>query len=805
MDAAPSWFASNTATTGGCKHCGNEVVPGSDFCCIGCEGAFALIGDRSLGRYYDLGGGTGHPIGALPTKDRPWLEPICERLRDGAALSRIDLDVQGVHCSACVWLIEELFERQIVAESGGGRVIVHPGEGRVELFVGPGFGLDAFVGTIERFGYRFGPGRRSEATRSDLRWRMGVCIAIAMNTMIFAVAIYAGLPHGRLYELFNALNFGLACISVAIGGTVFFRSAIAGLRSGVLHLDLPIALGIALAFASSAAAYFKLGSGAQYFDTLDVFIALMLVGRYLQERVLDANRRFLLESAGAASLFTRRVEDAKVTIAPLPSIRRRDRLLVLPGDLVPVEAKLPREGTFRLEWITGESDARTFPAGAIVPAGAFSANPSAMLLEAEVDFSDSTLEALLRAPSNRDHEGPRATAFWRRFARIYVIAVLTVGALSFGGWLLATGNVLRALEIVTAVLILTCPCAFGIATPLAYELVYAELRRHGLFVRSAGFIDRVLGVRRVVFDKTGTLTTGALTLANPDALGALAPAEADRFYTLAVQSSHPKAAAVSAELAKRGARFIETMTTSEHPGLGVEGHLEGRTYRIGAPLWVLGGCQADHEASSGDVALGANGESPLHFTTDETLRVDAVREVAELRRDGLEVFVLSGDRRDRVVEIARRCGIQAAHALGDRTPEEKAAWIEDGDDDVLMIGDGINDGLAVDAALTSGTPAIDRPFLAARSDFYFITPGLAPVGIAIRAGHALRKVVRRNLAVAVLYNALALGLAVAGVMSPLLCAVLMPVSSVSTVLATVISLSKGNSSWKSSFSKSSSA
>src|SRR5690606_25609687 len=193
---------------------------------------------------------------------------------------RVVLDVQGVHCAACVWLIEKLFRRHAAGDpTAGARVVVNPGVGTVDLAVGPTFPLARWVEDVEAFGYRFGPPLKdaeSSGQRSDLVWRMGVCIAIAMNTMIFGVAIYAGLSSGPVHRLFHALTFGLSFVSVIVGGTVFFRSAWQSLRRRVLHLDLPIALGIALVFASSTYTYATRGGETSYFDTLAVFIALML-------------------------------------------------------------------------------------------------------------------------------------------------------------------------------------------------------------------------------------------------------------------------------------------------------------------------------------------------------------------------------------------------------------------------------------------------------------------------------------------------------------------------------------------------
>lgn len=774
-----------------CAHCGEPVIDRrSAFCCTGCEVVHKLLADAGLDRYYDLGGGRGHPVVLGDAEaDRKWLEPIL-----AAKPSRLLLDVQGIHCSACVWLIEKLFARR----TGAGRILINPAVGTVELVVDESFDLRAFVADVEAFGYRFGPAlKRENARQSDLVWRMGVCIAIAMNTMIFGFAIYAGLAEGTVFRLFHALDFGLSFLSVLIGGTVFFRSAWASLRRGILHLDLPIALGIALVFASSTFTYVTGGGGASYFDTLNVFIALMLVGRFLQERVIAKNRAMLLASDGAESVLVRRVRDT-VELVRATELAEGDLLLVGRGDLVPVDAELLGEASasFSLDWINGESAPRTFTPGAVVPAGAFSHDAQALRLRARSAFDRSALSALLRNDTRRDRDLPRATAWHMTLTRLYVIGVLAIAAVTSAGWYFATRDAIRTFDVVAAVLIVTCPCAFGIATPLAYEIAQASLRKIGLFVRTPGFLDRAALVERVVFDKTGTLTTGRLRVEDPVMVTSLHAEDQRRLYALAVQSSHPKSRAV---LALLPAAPIEGALVREYPGKGLELRDGGRIYRLGAPAWALAPAEIPlltRRNPRADVLFTRDGKILSEITTAEELRADAAKEVRALTRLGYETFVLSGDGAEATASLARACGIDAKHAFGGRSPEGKRHWLDTaGDKRTLFVGDGINDSLVAEAADCAGTPAIDRPFMAARSDFYFVTPGLRPIRAALETAKRLESVVRVNLGVALAYNAVTVTLAAAGLMTPLLCAVLMPVSSLSTVLATTLRLRR--STWTS--------
>ena len=784
-----------------CAHCLLPLPLGttSSFCCRGCEEVHALLEGGGLARYYELGGGEGNPV-ARGNVDHKWLEPMVARLADQPGLTRIVLDVQGIHCAACVWLFEELFKRT----PGSAGIVVNPAVGSVEMTVAPGFPLASYVADIESFGYRFGPALSSkaeQARRSDpLVWRMGVCIAIAMNTMIFGVAIYCGLAEGRVYRLFHALDFTLSIVSVLVGGTVFFRSAWESLKRRVLHLDLPIALGILLAFSSSTYTYLTRGGATSYFDTLNVFIALMLVGRFLQERVLAKNRAYLLASSGAEGLLTRRAKGEDVELVACSDIAEGDILLIGHQDLVPVDATLIglSPALFSLDWINGESEPRSFRPGERVPAGAFCQDAQARVVRATTAFDASTVVSLLRTSTRRDGDLARATPWWKRFTSVYVVSVLAVASLSFGGWWIVTGDLGRSLDVVAALLIVTCPCAFGIATPLAYELAQAGLRRLGLFVRTPGFLDRAAEIDRVVFDKTGTLTTGALVVADTAPLARLSRRERNVAYALAVRSSHPKSRAVAEALAslEGGASFTARDEVREVPGKGLEMVVGALVYRLGAPAWAA---PIRDASRASDVVFSCDGKALASLLTKEDLRPDAATEVKALRDAGYDAFVLSGDTPEATQVIAASCGLDAEHAFGSQTPEGKAAWLRDlGPGKTMFVGDGINDSLVAEEAYCAGTPAIDRPFMAARCDFYFVSPGLRPVRAALRMADRLAQVVRMNLAIAIFYNTITVSLAVAGLMTPLLCAVLMPVSSLCTVLATTARLAgRRSSSWMS--------
>ena len=780
-----------------CLHCAQPLVSETfaPYCCRGCRAVHGVLTKAGLTRYYDLRRGPGLPPADLDSRriDHKWLELIEDERSADEGVTRLELDIQGIHCAACVWLVEELFRRHGGARAGV--MSINPALGRIDLRVAPDFELSNWVDAIEDLGYLLGPARATGVRPSDdLLLRVGICGALAGNVMLFAAAIYLGLRDGPVYELLNQLSYAAGVLAILIGGSVFIGSALRAVRQRILHLDVPIALGIVLAFAGSTYSFFFASGHAAYIDTLTVFVALMLTGRWLQQRMLERNRAQLLADDGTQSLLTREVRDGVVRIVHCIGVKKGDRLLLAPGDLVPVALRvLDHAASCSLDWIDGESRPRRFASGDLVPAGAFNVGTRAFSGIASTDFAASSLVGLLgRDPASRG-DGPLATRWWAQLSRYYVIAVVALAAGGISYWWLTTGDPLRAIEIGTAVLVVTCPCAFGIAAPLAYELVLTRLRRAGIFVRVGDFLDRVRAMTRIVFDKTGTLTTGMLEVTNPSALEALSGREIGLLYSMAARSAHPKSVAVRRALEGHAAARLAELEVDEQTGYGTRAAVGGREYRLGAPAWA-----APEGSGEGDVVFSVDGGALASLTTDEQLRPGAHSEVAKLEDAGYELAILSGDAQSRVLALGRSLGMRDEVCIGGHTPEQKAAYVREHDPArTLLVGDGLNDQVAMREAACSGTPAVNRPFMASRCDFYFVSPGLHPVAQVLRASDMLAHVVRRILAFAIAYNLVAVSLAMGGLMKPWVAAVLMPLSSLVTLAYTVMMLSRKGLEWKS--------
>ena len=795
-----------TATERSCDHCGTAFVPETPaerFCCAGCGFVHDLITSEGLGKFYELKGDERLlPAGAAVLAPAPveWAAEVVAAAEAAAenGLAKARLDLQGVTCMGCVWLIEAVFQKS----PGAARILVNAQRGEITLsWMAGRFDLAAFAERLAHFGYRLAPwtGRAEGMTASGLR--LGLAGGLAMNAMAFTLPRYLGMDQGfALAGVFELVAAASATLSLLACGSYFIGRAWGALRAGRLHLDVPIAAGLIAAWLGSVVGWLNGHDRLLYFDFVATFIFLMLLGRRIQEASVSRNRARLLRADPLLQTVQVHADGAKSS-QPVTSLLRGQELSLPPAGVVPVNAELlsPR-ASLSLEWINGEAEPRTWEAGAVIPAGAVSLGRDEIRLRAREDWNDSLL-ARLSAPAGENADDP-AARWLDRLLRVYLSVVLLLAAAGGLLWWRLGGDWPRALQVFISVLVVSCPCALGVAVPMAHELAVARLRRCGLFVRRADVWGRLRHVRRLVFDKTGTLTLETPQLTDPAALDRLPPAARDALGVLVRDSRHPLAASLRQALASRRdaattpARSPGDETTlREVPGLGV--HFTdptGAVWSLGRPDWTPGAepsgrpghpapPSADVAAQSdADTMLRCDGVAVAGFRFHEAARPDALDELTEFRRRGFDLDILSGDRPEKVQSLAATLGIPADRALSRLSPQDKARWIENHAPDALFLGDGANDSLAFDAALVRGTPAVERGLLAEKADFYFLSRGLRPVGELFATARARRRAVLGAFTFALAYNIGVVALSLAGHMSPLLAAILMPVSSVVTLL-----------------------
>jgi Cu2+-exporting ATPase len=762
---------SSEATT--CLHCGQLIPKGrTTFCCNGCQVVYAIIKESGLERFYQLRPSRIQPLLGYFTRqtDFSWVDRLAH-VDEGS----VNMDIEGIQCSACIWAIGELAKRQGLAQ-----VHVDASVGKLSVnFVPEQFDLKIFLKKLQNLGYRTSlPSSEVKKGNSSLLVRLGICMAIAMNTMFLSISLYLGLGRSEpeLFELFTRLNFYLSLISVIVGGSYFFNRAFYALKNRVLHFDLPVSIGILAAFIGSTQAYLQHNQGNAYFDTLNIFITLMLLGRFLQARTIQRNRNALLDKGSLENFSVTRLM-ATIDEIPFSQVKESDILLIQPGGIVPVNSVLenPEFVECSLEWISGESSPVVFKKGQTLAAGAHLLSSEAVTVKAQLDFKSGALAHLSPTISSDDS----LPVTWQWTTKWYVATVLTLAFSGLLAWHFIDPS--RALGVFVAVLVVTCPCSLGIAIPLARTIANRALMQNGIFARSGKLLDQCLTIRKIFFDKTGTLTLSSMTLVNPEALAALSPDDLGVLYNASARSRHPASHAIYEFLRSRNLALLDCEVT-ENPG-------EGLAIKTKKGNYFLGRNRLQSDQSSEpvyEVHFFRNSIPLITLKLRESVLEDARSVLAKLMHSGHDVYLVSGDKNERVLAMAKELNIPPTQAFSACLPQQKADLITKlGSGDTLMIGDGLNDSLAFEKASLCGAPVWERSVLARRADFFFTAGHLRWLPKLFDISKKLESTINANLVFSAIYNLGTVSLALAGLMSPLLCAIFMPVGSLMIISWTV--------------------
>ncbi len=801
-----------------CFHCGVPLATAatreSGFCCSGCAYVYRLVHEHGLEGYYKIKDAVLPPVdqGVFQPRDYGWLRELQLAAEKSSNTSEMTLEVQGISCAGCVWLIEKIFHQQ----PGALHIETDAQLGRMNFRWATGqFDAVAFGSTLQSFNYLVGaPGEEPAVLESKrLVRRLGLCAAFAMNIMLFALPAYFGMeatfPYARL---FGTLSLIFGTLSLLVGGTYFISRAVQALRAGAMHIDLPIAVGIIGAYAGS---FYGWASGHDtfvYFDFVGTFILLMLFGRWAQIVAVERNRHRLLSMNARPQRVSVVGAGGLVSAQPVEQLRAGDVFEVRAGQVVPVEAQLETTAaTVGTAWITGEADPRDCRAGARVPAGAVNLGRAFIRLRAVQPWAGSLLAQLFQ-PVGRDQFRHRLL---ERVVRGYLIGIFVVATATAIGWWWGTHDMARTWAAVTAVLVVSCPCAIGLAYPLADEMATVALRRFGVFVREGDVWPRLARIRKLIFDKTGTLTLETPALQNPEALTALAAPARDALLTLVRDNSHPVSQSLyenlmAGGLMGRASPLDEPKSSAAHrddspyhedqeevredPGFGVTLQNASGRWTLGRPGWAVSQgnvCHTIDDKLPGgyDTEFALEGVVLARFRFADAVRADAREEIAALARAGFTSYILSGDRSEKVAAMAQALGLPATHFAAEVTPEQKAVWVRNLDArDTLMLGDGANDSLAFDAAFARGTPVIHRGVLEGKADFYYLGRGLSGLRRLFEVNATRARTQTFLIVFSVCYNLVTVSFAALGHMNPLIAAVIMPASSLFSLLVVAVGM-----------------
>lgn len=790
---------SRTAAGAVCHHCGescrgNITEGGKTFCCEGCRQVYLLLDANGMCPYYDIEAGPGirargrFTDGRYGYLDDPDVETRIIRFTDGRQ-SHVVFHIPSMHCVSCIWLLENLHRLMaglLSARVDFGRkevlVAYDPSQTSLRRIVE----LLAFIGYEPRISLDDAEERKPALRdRTDIK-RLGVAGFCFGNIMMLSFPEY--LSGGRigetdLRELFSWLSLALSLPVLLYSASGFFVSAWQGIRQRWLNIDAPIALAILVAFGRSVYEIAS-GTGPGYLDSMSGIVFLMLVGRWFQGRTHEAIA-FDSDYRSYLPLGVTRVTDEGPREVPVARLQKGDHIRVRHRELVPADARLLSDGT-RMDYsfVSGEVTPVPLDRGALVYAGG-RAMEGAIDLEVVEPASGSRITQLW----NNDvfhGEKHRERSFIHPWSRYFTYGLLGVALAAAAYWWQV--DAARIWPVVTSILIVACPCSLLLSATFTYGSMVRILGRNGLYLKNASVTETLGRIDTVVFDKTGTITQGRSAVLRYEGVEPSGQ-DLERLHALARQSVHPLSRILAEDLAGRSVGGNLPVTGfHEEEGQGIEGLVDGVQVRLGSSAFVGAPVEEALGTRGTSVHISFDGRPMGRYLIRNEYRDGLPELAAALRRDGLSLHLISGDNdreRDTLRSIFGAC-LRMSFRM---TPQEKLEHVrvlQSAGRKVLMVGDGLNDAGALRQADVGIAVTEDTGLFSPASDAILSARRLTDLSRILRFAKGGRRVVAASFILSLLYNAVGLGFATQGLLSPLVAAILMPASSISIILFTTL-------------------
>ena len=704
---------------------------------------------------------------------------LASRLVD-VGVRQSDVSVPGIRCGGCIGKIEAAVARL----PGVARARVNLSTKRLAVDWQEDKGPPPVGEALAALGYDACLYEAREDARDPQLDRMIRALAVsgfaAMNIMGLSISVWSGAA-GETRDLFHWLSAAIALPTLAYSGRIFFQSAWSALKHGRTNMDVPISIGVLLAFAMSLYDTIHHQPHA-YFDAAVSLLFFLLIGRTL-DHLMREKARTAVKGLGRLAAYGATVIDPDGARRYLPAteIAPGMAIFVPPGDRIPVDAVvLTGRSDIDASLATGESVPEPVIAGSALCAGTLNLTGPLTILATAAE-KDSFLAEMIRLMEAAEGGRSRYRRIADRAAGLYAPVVHGAALLSFLGWMLATGDWHRAITIAVAVLIITCPCALGLAVPMVQVVAARVLYERGIMVKDGSAMERLVEIDTILFDKTGTLTSGRPTLRRDATIDSAHLAIA---ASIAANSRHPYAQALAGEHATMAFDNIV-----EQAGQGLEARSGGDIWRLGRAEWAL--AEGGQSLPASGTVLARNGRLVAAFIFDDELRDGAIAATTALRKRGYALEILSGDTPASVATVGAMVGIGRVQAR--LLPGEKTAHVDAltaAGHKVLMVGDGLNDAPALVAAHVSIAPGSAADVGRQAADFVFLRSDLGAIPYAIGVAAGADRLIRQNFALAVLYNLVALPVAVAGLVTPLVAALAMSGSSI-LVVANALRLRTG--------------
>lgn len=786
-----------------CSHCGLDVPSGLvahgrelQFCCHGCETAYSIIHSCGLDRYYAIRDRLDAQASApVKSTDRSYAEmddPAFHAIHVTSPVEgqlRTELLLSGIHCGACVWLVERLPK----LADGVIEARLNMRRASVDLRWDPAkITLSKIARTLDAIGYPPNPargsGNRQRLIAEDRRQlaRIGVAGACFGNVMLLAVCLYAGLFSGmdpNHTRYFRWLSLGFSVISLAWPGRVFFTSAWAALKTRTPHLDVPITL--ALVVGAIWSVYCTIaGVGDVYFDSLSALVFILLTGRYVQTRQQRRASDAVTELFALTPSVARRVTGGGVADVPVEALVAGETVEVRPGETFPVDGVILSGDTEAdLSLMTGESHPIALHAGDRCVAGSINLT-STVRVRVEATGESTKVGRLLHLAEDASARKAPIIQQADRLSKYFNIGMPIAGLVGGIAWLFIEPA--QAVERAVALLVVTCPCALGLATPLTFTIAAGRAARRGMMIKGGEAIELLTRPGVIYLDKTGTLTEGrpGVTAYNGD------PTLRPLIAALEKHSSHPLAVAIAREF--DDARTHEVSDLRNTIGGGLEAVVDSRPLAVGSPAFLQSlGVPFDPAASQTARTIAENGDTPVAVALEgklaawialgDRIRPDARTTIDAIHAAGWRIAILSGDHPSLVARVARELGI--AEARGALSPTDKLDIVRQKQSgSTVFVGDGVNDTAALAAADVGIAVGGGADASRSAASVYMTRTDLAGVVELLEGCRKTMNTIRGNLRVSLVYNILAVAGSMGGMVSPLLAAFIMPLSSL-TVLS----------------------
>ncbi|WP_299932079.1 heavy metal translocating P-type ATPase [uncultured Pelagimonas sp.] len=690
--------------------------------------------------------------------------------------AHIVLSLPTIHCAACMSTVEQALNASDAVRSARVNLTMK----RVSVEADPELTAADIIPLVEGAGYEAHEldttaitATQTDRAGRELLMRLAVAGFASMNVMLLSVAVWSG-AEGPTRDMFHWISAAIVIPAVAFSAQPFFKNAWTALKAGHLNMDVPISLAILLALVTSLWETSLSGEHA-YFDAAMALTFFLLTGRYLDHRTRSVARSAAEELAALEVPRAWRVSDSGEEQVNVAELRVGDILRVRPGGRMPVDGEIV-EGTSELDrsLLTGETLPVFAEPGTTISAGEVNLT-GPLLVRASAVGRDTSLHRMADLVAVAESGRSRYTSLADKAAKLYAPGVHILSALAFVGWYLWSGDLRIALNIAAAVLIITCPCALGLAVPAVTTAASGRLFKQGLLIKDATALERLAQIDTVVFDKTGTLTAGTPDLTNLDDF---TRCDLEIALALSQGSAHPLSQSLTAAAREAGVTPADVTDIQEVPGHGTQGLWQGQMVRLGRAAWVGAG---SHAMTSAWLRVG---DGPAQaFTFTDRLRDGAEEAVRALQESGKKVILMSGDTTAAVEALATRLGIE--QWLAEALPQDKATRIEaltEQGAKVLMVGDGLNDTAALTAAHASISPASALDAARVASDIVLLGGTLDPIPDAIETARKATRRIRENFTIATWYNIIAVPLAIAGLCSPLIAALAMSASSITVSL-----------------------